>query len=130
MEVSIILCEEQNIEIGRRIEARRKVLNISSRELGTALGVSHQQIYKYECGKDRVSIVKLKKIAEILHTGIDHFIDSDEASNALLQDSPNRAKILDEEIIKLAKYYTYISDNKIRTSIRDLVKLIAKNYKD
>lgn len=130
MEPNIISFEERNIEIGRRIESRRKILNISSRELGAAIGVSHQQIYKYECGRDRISIIKLKKIAEVLHTDLEYLVRDDDKRAAMIHENPGRAKILDDELTKLARHYVCINDIKMRETIRDLIRLVAKSVRE
>ncbi len=121
--------DERNIEIGRRIETRRKILNVSSRDLGQILGVSYQQIYKYECGRDRVSITKLKKIAEALQTDISYFIENETEFNEILKELPERARIIDDELHKIAKNYGRIADHRIRAAIQDLVRLIANSKK-
>jgi len=48
-----------NLYIGQRVRARRKALNITQLALADALGISYQQLQKYENGKNRISAAKL-----------------------------------------------------------------------
>ena len=78
-------------ELGNRIRARRIEANMSQMELGQALGVSFQQVQKYEKGVNRVSVTRLQVIAKTLGEGLDYFMGADKASpttklTALLQD--------------------------------------------
>lgn len=61
--------------LGTRIRAARNQCSISQQELGAKLGVSFQQIQKYEQGRNRVSCVAIIKIAEALSQPISYFLD-------------------------------------------------------
>ncbi|WP_175869309.1 helix-turn-helix domain-containing protein [Bartonella gabonensis] len=62
-----------DISIGKRIRLRREMLKISQKELGRFLGVSFQQIQKYEKGINRVGAGRLQEIADILDTSVFFF---------------------------------------------------------
>lgn len=62
-----------DIEIGRRIKRRRMEQGISQTTLGDAIGVTFQQVQKYEKGKNRVSMGMLIPIAKLLGVPIDYF---------------------------------------------------------
>ena len=61
--------------VGRRVEARRKALGYSQSQLGAALGLTFQQIQKYEKGANRVSASKLWEIAQFFKVEIGYFFD-------------------------------------------------------
>lgn len=61
-------------EIGLRIKKVREALEVSQMKLAEAVGVSFQQIQKYESGMNKVSIEKLKKISKALNTPLTYFI--------------------------------------------------------
>lgn len=61
--------------LGTRIRAARNQCSMSQQELGAKLGVSFQQIQKYEQGRNRVSCVAIIKIAEALSQPISYFLD-------------------------------------------------------
>lgn len=59
--------------MGRRLRERRTVLGISQQALGEALGISFQQVQKYERGANRLSAGRLWRVARVLDVGVDHF---------------------------------------------------------
>ena len=65
---------KENKEIGLRIKKVREALEISQMKLAEAVGVSFQQIQKYESGANKVSIEKLKKISKALNAPLTYFI--------------------------------------------------------
>ncbi|WP_375791153.1 helix-turn-helix domain-containing protein [Bradyrhizobium sp. vgs-9] len=66
--------DENDALIGQRLRARRLEKKVSQAELGTELGVSFQQIQKYEKGVNRIGASRLVEIAEALETTVDYFI--------------------------------------------------------
>ena len=63
--------------IGARIRERRLALNMSQHELGRALGVSFNQIQKYERGRNRVSAVRLFDICKVLNVSLSSMFERD-----------------------------------------------------
>ena len=61
--------------IGQRIRAARLKLNISQRELGKLLGITYQQIHKYEVGTNRVSGSRMADLAKVLNMRVEDFFD-------------------------------------------------------
>jgi transcriptional regulator with XRE-family HTH domain len=70
---------EFNIEFGRRLATARGIRKISQKRLGLHIGVSHQQIYKYESGENTMSPESIKKCAEILHVPIGYLYGEEES---------------------------------------------------
>ncbi len=66
--------EEIDVYIGKRIRFRRWEAGLTLKQLGTAVGVSSQQIQKYEVGANRVSAAQLVLIAQALRTTVDDFL--------------------------------------------------------
>src|SRR5580704_10966686 len=66
-------CDPQDMEVGRRIRARRLARDMSQTDLATQLGLTFQQVQKYEKGTNRVGAGRLKRIAEILDAPITYF---------------------------------------------------------
>ena len=64
-----------DIYIGRRVRERRRKLGISQKELADALGLSYQQLQKYECADDRISASRLFRISTILDVGLPFFFE-------------------------------------------------------
>src|SRR5450759_3767135 len=66
-----------DIELGKRIRLRRVEQRISQAELGDQLGVSFQQVQKYEKGVNRVSAARLQQVATALDVPVTFFFDDD-----------------------------------------------------
>lgn len=70
---------EFNLELGRRLATIRGIRKISQGRLGLHIGVSHQQIYKYESGENTMSPERIKKCAEILKVPVGYFYGEEES---------------------------------------------------
>ena len=64
-----------DVYVGDRVRQRRKLLGLSQEELGTLIGLTFQQVQKYERGFNRVSASKLFQIARALKTRVAYFFD-------------------------------------------------------
>ena len=62
-----------DIEVGNRIKARRRMMGMSQGTLADALGVTFQQVQKYEKGTNRVSASRLQKVGEVLGVPVSSF---------------------------------------------------------
>src|SRR5881296_166085 len=82
-----------DVRFGHRMRERRMMLGLSQTELGAALGVTFQQIQKYERGVNRVSAGTLQKLAATLRVPITYFFDDPPAEN----DQPTIAEGQDVE---------------------------------
>src|SRR5262249_23232949 len=67
--------------VGRRVRMRRKMLAMSQEELGAALGLSFQQVQKYEKGTNRIGASRLQQMSHILQVPVEFFFEG--AQNAL-----------------------------------------------
>ena len=61
--------------VGARIRLRRMLIGLSQERLGDALGVTFQQIQKYERGANRISASKLYEVSRVLGVPVSHFMD-------------------------------------------------------
>lgn len=77
MEVSEDVVNEKDLDrlIGARIKFRRSLLGFSQEKMGEYLGVSLQQVQKYEKGANRISASKLQKISEMLEVPVSSFFE-------------------------------------------------------
>src|SRR5665213_3309630 len=64
-----------DLHVGGRIRMRRKVLGVSQEKLAEALGLTFQQVQKYERGSNRVSASKLYEIARFLNSPVSYFFE-------------------------------------------------------
>src|SRR5215831_18199148 len=113
--------------VGDRVRMRRKMQGMSQGKLGDALGLTFQQVQKYEKGTNRIGASRLQHIASIQQVPISFFFE----------DAPGQSDILDEPCdyvsgflatsdgLALTKAYMHIENAKLRRSIVALVKQIA-----
>jgi len=69
-----------NADIGRRLRARRRLLDMSQKEVAARCGLTFQQIHKYESGVNRISAAKLVLIGYALGVPAGYFLDGFEAA--------------------------------------------------
>ena len=67
--------DAKDIEIGNRLRARRKLLGLSQGNVAEVVGVTFQQVQKYERGVNRISASRLTQFAEALHVPVSYFYD-------------------------------------------------------
>ena len=69
--------EEVDVAVGARIRIRRRWLGLSQTQLGKALGITFQQVQKYEKGKNRVAASMLVRTAQALDTSVSALVGED-----------------------------------------------------
>jgi transcriptional regulator with XRE-family HTH domain len=116
-----------DIQIGESIRAHRLILNMSQNDLARRLGVSFQQIQKYEKGVNRVGAGRLPQIAEIFEIPISALFDAnaDTSSGERTGSAPVRL-IPDRATLKLLTAFGGIAHRRIRHCLVDLVDTLAK----
>lgn len=118
--------------VGNRIRMRRIMLAMSQEKLGEAIGLTFQQIQKYEKGTNRVSASRLQQIADILQVSV-AFLFEGAPGAALMADgfgeTPSPTYAVDflatSDGLALARAFTRITDTKLRRSIVEMVEQIA-----
>jgi transcriptional regulator with XRE-family HTH domain len=120
--------------VGSRVRMRRIMLGMSQEKLGDALGLTFQQIQKYEKGTNRVGASRIQQIAEVLKVPVSFLFEGgpsgirgaegfgEEESPAYVSDF-----LATSEGLALTRAFTRIADAKLRRSIVDLVEQIAAN---
>lgn len=122
-----------DVHVGKRVRLRRTMLGLSQEKLGDSLGITFQQIQKYEKGSNRIGASRLQQLSEILKTPISFFFeDTPDTEKAIASgmseaDSPNY--IVDflstSEGLQLYKAFANIKDPKVRKKIIDLVRSLS-----
>ncbi len=77
-----------DVHVGARLRARRTLLGLSQTALGDAIGISFQQLQKYEAGSNRISASRLYELSKNLDVDIGYFFD--EMDQAIKSESPAR----------------------------------------
>jgi transcriptional regulator with XRE-family HTH domain len=112
--------------VGSRVRLRRKMLRMSLEKLAVALGMSFQQVQKYESGANRVSASRLQDIAQTLQVLATFFFeDMPAASNAPASLDPIMNFIATSEGLALATAFMRIRNKQTRRRIVDLVEEIV-----
>ncbi len=113
-----------DICIGQRIKISRKMSRLKQGELADLLGVSYQQLQKYEKGTNRISAWRLYKCSEVLKVPLYYFF---EGLSEVKTQCDNRTGLLDLSLqeMQLLKDFSSISSPKVRSSINELVRGIA-----
>ena len=122
--------------IGDRVKQRRVALGMSQDKLGAYLGITFQQVQKYEKGVNRISASMLYTIATVLNVEIDYFIygfnNSDNQTNSLKEESSPVYEVdmrNKKESLDLLKAYYAISDLSVRKKVLELVKAFSHSSK-
>lgn len=124
-----------DVYVGSRIRLRRNMLGLSQEKLGENLGITFQQIQKYEKGTNRVGASRLQAIASILNVPVAFFFEdapgpeggvspglAEEGSSTYVVDFINSA-----EGLQLNRAFVRIADPKVRRKVIELVKAMASD---
>jgi transcriptional regulator with XRE-family HTH domain len=112
--------------IGKRVKLRRLQLGLSQESLGLALGVTFEQVQKYETGNDRIEVARLQQIAEILNVPILFFFGGTLSAARARQGPCDVVDFLDTAYaLRLVQAFRRIKERHIRRSIVELVEQVA-----
>jgi transcriptional regulator with XRE-family HTH domain len=130
-----------DIHVGSRIRQRRSLLGMSQNTVGTAVGLSFQQIQKYERGSNRIGSSRLFEFAKVLDVPVSYFFDEmpsnalagrpmsgrgrkgfGEAATPFEQEKDPLAK---RETITLVRAYYKIRESRVRKRIFEMVKTVG-----
>jgi transcriptional regulator with XRE-family HTH domain len=120
--------------VGSRVRMRRMMLSMSQEKLGNSLGLTFQQVQKYEKGTNRIGASRLQQISQILQVPVSFFFEGAPAVAGAARpedigDAPSPAYVSDflatSDGLALTKAFMRIGDTKLRRRIVDLVEQIA-----
>jgi transcriptional regulator with XRE-family HTH domain len=116
--------------VGRRLRWRRRELKLSQEKLAEMLGLTFQQVQKYERGVNRVSAGRLYEVASMLGVSVGYFFDGVEeiaaiARNSVYEGTEEAAAelldMIDSEAVELLTAFRRIPDTKLRKSLLSTV---------
>ena len=129
-----------DVHVGRRIRQRRTLLGMSQEKLAEAIGLTFQQVQKYERGSNRVSSSRLFDLTHVLDVPMSYFFDEMEAGVA--DKSPSRLMgvsaskmqkaaaepdpLAKRETLELVRAYYKIAEPRVRKRVFELTKAVAK----
>src|SRR5205814_133386 len=119
--------------VGSRVRMRRMMLSMSQEKLGNALGLTFQQVQKYEKGNNRIGASRLQQISNILQVPVAFYFEcAQELAEGRApggKDAPSPTYVADflatSDGLALTKAFMRIPDPKLRRRIVDLVQQIA-----
>lgn len=122
-----------DVHVGKRLRARRTLLGMSQESLGEAVGVTFQQIQKYEKGFNRIGSSRLYEFSRILDISVSYFFEEmDESSSeggltALKETSAvfEYNNLGNKEILTLVRAYNNITDVLVRKRVLSLIKVLS-----
>jgi transcriptional regulator with XRE-family HTH domain len=116
-------CDVLDMEVGRRIRARRLARNMSQTDLATELDLTFQQVQKYEKGTNRVGAGRLKRIAEILGAPITYFYSVSDQPASKTADT--LGFVDNARTLRLIRAYSRIENPELQQALLELTEQIA-----
>jgi len=120
--------------VGSRVRMRRVLVGLSQERLGESLGLTFQQVQKYEKGTNRIGASRLQQISRILGVPVEYFFEGapqtiERSLSSGFEDNGDTASVADflatNEGIQLNKAFVRIKDPKLRRRVVELVSAIA-----
>lgn len=119
--------------VGSRVRMRRMMVGMSQEKLGESLGITFQQIQKYEKGTNRIGASRLQNISQVLSVPVAFFFEGAPSMNAEsggFAEDASPAYVSDflasSEGLALTRAFLKIADAKVRRRIVDLVEALAE----
>lgn len=116
-----------DVHVGARMRQRRTLLGMSQEKLGTAVGLTFQQIQKYERAANRISASTLWELARALKTDVGYFYDG---LAELEQESQSQQSLHDfllaPDGLELAAQFLRIANPRLRRRMLELVRALAE----
>jgi transcriptional regulator with XRE-family HTH domain len=123
-----------DVQVGNRVRIRRMLIGMSQERLGDMLGLTFQQVQKYEKGVNRIGAGRLFEVARILNVPVDFFYEGVAAQltgqpgvNEPESAPPVMEFVSSGEGLQLSLAFMKIKDAKVRKRVLDLVKSLAED---
>lgn len=120
-----------DVHVGARVRMRRFLVGMSQGKLADQLGVTFQQVQKYEKGMSRISASRLQTIANVFEVPVSFFFEnmvgSPPQEGEHLSEAVD-ASLLTQDGMALNKAFVRIKSAKVRKSVIELVKLLAEDH--
>jgi transcriptional regulator with XRE-family HTH domain len=119
-------------QVGNRVRLRRMLIGMSQERLGELLGLTFQQVQKYEKGVNRIGAGRLFEVSRILGVGIDYFYEGVNSQLAGgFADGASSPPVMEfvssGEGLQLSLAFMKIKDPKLRKRVLDLVKQMSED---
>ncbi len=125
-----------DVHVGQRVRMRRTLLGMSQTTLGEAIGLTFQQVQKYEKGTNRISASRLFALSRVLDVPVEFFFEEMPAEVAAISPAQRRGRakappsyepdpMARRETLELVRAYYKITDPQIRRHLREMAKVLG-----
>jgi transcriptional regulator with XRE-family HTH domain len=128
-----------DVHVGARLRLRRTLLGLSQEKLGEAVGITFQQLQKYERGANRISASRLFNLAQVLSVPVTFFFEDLPPAEEMISGKSSRSEpsetdefesMAKRETLELVRAYYRITDPAVRRRTFDLVKALGGDEKE
>ncbi len=127
-----------DIYVGSKVKSRRLILGLSQEDLAKSIGLTFQQVQKYERGTNRISVSRLVDICKVLKVQIDYFFDGSfsvaRAGNRNLalkgfsdtkQDALEPDPLMKRDVLELVRAYSRIKSPHLKKQLLEMAKAMS-----
>lgn len=127
--------QDVDAHVGRRLRLRRTMLGLSQEAVANAVGITFQQVQKYEKGSNAMNANRLYEFAQFMHVPVAYFFEGLEdnsqtvglAETGAEKFDHNSKRVSDRESLEMMKAFKRIKEQVIRKRLADLVRAVADN---
>lgn len=113
-----------DVHVGQRVRLRRTLLGLSQEKLGEAIGITFQQVQKYERGTNRISASRLHSMAIVLDVPISYFFDDQDES--VRPSAPTETdELYGRETLELVRAYYAVKNPSVRKRVVELIRSLG-----
>lgn len=116
--------------VGRNVRLHRLVRRMSQTDLASEIGITFQQLQKYETGSNRIGSGRLARIAETLELPVAALFEGNAVGNGAADLSSVLALVAEKDRVRLVQAFARIEDRDLRRSVVALVERIAARFAD
>jgi len=123
-----------DVHVGKRVRLRRTLLGMSQEKLGEAIGLTFQQVQKYERGANRIGSSRLYQLSQVLDIPVSYFFDdlpadiTGKPATGMTESAPAGYEgdpMVKRETLELVRAYYRITDSSVRKRVFELVKAVG-----
>lgn len=118
-----------DLHVGTRLRLRRTLLGLSQEVLGEAVGITFQQLQKYERGMNRISASRLFNLSQVLGVSVSYFFEELPAADAatrVAQGAEDGDTMAKRETLELVRAYYRVPEGAVRRRALDLLKALGE----
>jgi transcriptional regulator with XRE-family HTH domain len=128
-----------DVHVGQRLRQRRVLVGLSQEKLARMVGITFQQVQKYERGANRIVASRLHELAQVLDVPVSYFFDDLSAkaanndhkhtgteSGVQHEDTASHDVMAERETLELVRAYYNIEDERVRRRAFDLLRSLSK----